>query len=40
MLAKLNKDKVVVEKYTEAKRIYNNTYLALFKHKEKRGHSN
>jgi integrase/recombinase XerD len=38
VLAKLNNDKVVTDKYQESKRIYEATYLPLKKHVEKRGH--
>ncbi len=38
VLAKLNSDRVVTEKYEEAKRIYSATYLPLVGHTEVRGH--
>ena len=38
VLAKLNSDRVVTEKYEEAKRIFDATYLPPAKHKEARGH--
>lgn len=38
ILSKLSGDKVVVEKYQEAKRIRDATFLAPLKHNEKRGH--
>jgi site-specific recombinase XerD len=38
ILAKLNSDRVVTEKYGEAKRIYGATYLPPAKHNEARGH--
>lgn len=40
VLAKLNSDRVVTEKYDEAKRIFDATYLAPAKHSEVRGHRN
>lgn len=40
VLAKLNSDRVVTEKYGEAKRIYSATYLPLADHLELRGHRN
>jgi site-specific recombinase XerD len=40
VLAKLNSDRVVTEKYGEAKRIYSATYLPLAGHVEVRGHRN
>jgi site-specific recombinase XerD len=38
ILAKLNRDKVVKDKYEEAKRIKDATYLPLERHVERRGH--
>ena len=40
VLAKLNSDRVVREKYDEAKRIFDATYLAPARHSEVRGHRN
>lgn len=40
ILAKLNSDRVVTEKYDEAKRIFDATYLAPARHSEVRGHRN
>jgi integrase len=40
VLAKLSSDRVVTEKYDEAKRIFDATYLAPAKHREVRGHRN
>jgi integrase/recombinase XerD len=40
VLAKLNANQVITEKYEEAKRILDSTYLSPGKHSEHRGHGN